>query len=168
MTRGGWVALLTMVGLFPLVPTVEVGLAQSGNIGGTIGKRDKTITGDGLQAPTNSKPRNSVVRNNKHRTTSNTARIAGRWKWNADCGSFGKHHGDLQISQTDDGFTGVITTPGSGPQRVYDGKINGNAISFVRESPEGRQDWNGAIAGARMRGSLAAVMGIRCTWTASR
>jgi hypothetical protein len=156
--------------------------AQAGSTGGVIGKQDKSISGgDETEKPrspkTEDKPQHSRSKAARDGGTKPVSTVSGRWRWQAACGIGGQWHGEFQISEISNGsFTGSFTSDLSEsgklgspvPQRITNGQISGDQISFAREAGGTVQHWSGTIAQAsggtrRMSGSLTG-----CSWTATR
>jgi hypothetical protein len=178
--RATGIALLALSNL--AFANVSAALAQAGSTGGTIGKQDKSISGgDETEKPrspkTEDKPQHSRSKAARDGGTKPVSTVSGRWRWQAACGIGGQWHGEFQISEISNGsFTGSFTSDLSEsgklgspvPQRITNGQISGDQISFAREAGGTVQHWSGTIAQAsggtrRMSGSLTG-----CSWTATR
>src|SRR5262249_13873625 len=95
--------------------------------------------------------------------------LSGRWRLQVDCGVPKWPNLFLQFSQSGNSFSGSLTgVEGSGPFRIYNGKIDSNSVSFIRESDEGKQQWTGKISNNLISGTLRTGYGNQCTWVASR
>lgn len=153
MTRCASIGI-ALLALTPLAcANVSSALAQAGSIGGTIGKQDKSISGDQSPSEPNTPPKSGVRRLPAQRDTTervgrskrgarrNTAQpgsegpscghIAGTWSWpNGSTMAFGK-----------DGSAGTAGQPPSGTWRCSGSKIiavfnNGGRDQYV-VAPDG-------------------------------
>ena len=127
-----WIA----VGLVSITVLPVATLAQSGAIGGSIGKPDKSVSGTTQPHKQVRKRTIKAVANTKPSRT-----ISGRWIWSATCDDGSKWSGEFSFEQNPDGtLTGsctVHTGPG-GACGALSGRVSGSKVTFsVR--------WHGAL-----------------------
>jgi len=133
------------------------------DLGGTIGKTDKSVSG-GDEAP---QPNQSK---REHRAASwpSGHDVSGRWRWTADCPD-GRWTGEFDLSETPAGqFGGSFTGDSSA---ITDGHVHNGSVSFMRRMVLGiTQHWVGHFTSGHMTGSLADSRGPNntCQWQASR
>lgn len=142
--------------------------AQAGSTGGTVGKTDKSMSGDTEPAPPASKPtpsRSSVAPPPAPRA--GTASVAGRWHWTADCPS-GHWEAGFQITE---GMSGEIkgslfSDPVNG---TVSGQVSNGIISFTRSTMFFTQHWVGQLSDGGRHIANGSITGNEtCTWEASR
>jgi hypothetical protein len=134
-------------------------LAQSGSAGGTLGKKDQSLSG-GQQSK---EP--PAQRERKQPSYS----LSGTWDYTQDC-QVGTYRGSFQISQT-----GASSFRGTANQvspkistSLVNGVINGNRISF-NATFSSFESWSGTLSGSgRMQGTVTTSSVGNCTWRASR
>src|SRR5262249_35019615 len=91
--------------------------------------------------------------------------IVGEWRWTARCGLLGNWDGSLKVTSASNGsFSGIISDPLHGTQRISDGEYRDNHFSFTRTRPLETQYAHGVVrragSGFRISGSFTnKVMG---------
>ena len=137
-------------------------MAQSGNVGGTIGKKDKVISGD-QPAPARRAP---PKRNRQSSETAANANILqGHWRIQAEC-STGHYDWFFNIrSDSASAFTGEF---GPGGGTIVTGTLTGNHISMTTSATVTRS-WTATLSrsgGLSMTGSMTGPGS--CTFTAKK
>jgi hypothetical protein len=141
----------------PVRPAVR--LAQ-GSTGGTLGKRDRSLSGGGPSA------KEAPSGHDRQRPAS---AIAGRWEWTQNC-QFGLYRGTFEMHQA-----GANRVQGTVYQRspeasgtIVEGRFRANRVSFKVTLSHGVETFDGSLAGpGRLQGTSSSQYG-PCTWTASR
>lgn len=155
-----------------LVSTIAVAQVQPGSIGGTIGKQDKSISGeDHSVAPAQRSKRSAPTRDDDGGQTA--ASLRGHWRIQVNCGS---HQNMLERSGrwsfdikpiSGNTFAGGFDQGG----QIVEGKIAGNAVSLATKDIFSRQ-WTGTVSGSPGAGMLmhGSVTGPPdgCTFIASK
>lgn len=171
------VSLIFSIGLI-LVGASAVAQVQPGNTGGTIGKQDKSISGEDHSAapaerskpPARTRDRDrKIPANNDGAGGQTAASLAGHWHIQVNCGSKqhmlergGKWSFDIKAISGNT-FAGGFDQAG----KIVEGKIEGKAVSLTTQDIFTRQ-WTGAVSGAtRMQGSVTGPPE-GCTFTASK
>ena len=85
--------------------------------------------------------------------------LIGEWQWTARCGLLGNWNGTLKVTSASNGsFSGIISDPLHGTQRISDGQFSGSGFSFSRSLPLETQYAHGTIrradSGFRISGSF--------------
>ena len=175
----------------------EVAFAQTsdapGSVGGSLGKQDKSASGGEeprkAASPKIRKPRIPPANPESRaavRPSSNP--LGGQWRWQANCPIGGDWEGGFRISPLSGGsFEGAFTSgalvkagsadaggpdaesvglPGAGT--ITKGRLDGDQFSFERDIDSVVQQWSGTIEQSHMTGTIVAIFGLRCTWSASR
>jgi hypothetical protein len=162
--------VLTVTALFcatvASVTTCASAWAQAGSIGGTIGKTDKSISGDagsGQVSPSDKINRRAVEPGFAAES------LIGRWKWTAHCSALWS--GDLEISNASGSqFSGQFLSTGTG--KLYAGQIRGTQVSFLRDYALGTQHWSGTLSrfggATQIRGSLTQSDSASCGFEATK
>lgn len=143
-------------------------MAQAGSTGGTVGNRDKSVSG-GEEQPPHGPPNARQTTRHEAKAVS-TPSIAGVWRYTVDCGD-GHYHGAFEITPSSSGqFTGnFISNDIQQIGTIEDGHVNGSSISFTRHHPIETQHWSGRLEGAHIAGSpLSTGFHGVCQWQASR
>jgi hypothetical protein len=141
-------------------------LAQAGSTGGTIGKRDKSVSGGEEPAMERkpSSPKSRPVRV-----------ISGTWNWNANCETIGPQVAGFVLNQVSPtSFNGRFVTTGAQLSwgTIVNGALSGDRLSFDRVGhPLGwREHWKARLIGegnsTKMEGSTTGTA--QCTFTANR
>ena len=158
--------------------SIAVAQMQPGSVGGTIGKRDKSISGDEESAPLPQRSKRSTRTNDKDKKLSTNedradvqtaTSLRGHWRVQVNCGASqnmlergGKWSFDIETI-SGNVFSGGFDQNG----KIVDGKIEGKAISLTTQDIFSRK-WTGTVsAGARMQGSVTGPPE-NCTFTASK
>ncbi len=142
---------------------LPVVLAQAGSAGGTIGKRDKSVSGGEEAAPTRqsvtSKPRQAkraVPPDAGYRRAHAGVSLGGRWRWIANCERGVRHFNGVLTFETS-GSTFSATHGGTNffdSGTITNGRISGNRVSFTRTWGPYVDHLNLVLAGSRMSGVL--------------
>lgn len=139
-----------------LAPTA---LAQSGATGGSLGKSGKSVSGGGGEGASRSTA--------PAKATTPSARIAGVWRWVANCTTGTWNAGFDLRSAGGNQFTGqFVGDIGS----ISNGRIVGEQIYFTRNLVVRSQNWTATVSGsgASMSGSLTDPPFGTCTFTARK
>jgi hypothetical protein len=160
-----------------LLPAIAVAQMQAGSTGGTIGKQDKSISGEDHSAPPAQKSKRSARTGDEDKKTSTkndatggqtAASLRGYWSIQVNCGSKqnvlergGKWSFEIKAISGNT-FTGGFDKGG----RIVEGRMEGNAISLTTQDIFSRQ-WTGTVSGSRMQGSVTGPPD-GCTFTASK
>jgi hypothetical protein len=164
------------------IVNVSSALAQAGSTGGTIGKQNKSISGEDHSARPAERSKRSVrthdenkkISTNNDGTGGQTATsLRGYWRIQVNCGSSqnmlergGKWSFDIKAISGNT-FAGGVDQGG----KIVEGKIEGKAVSLTTLDIFSRQ-WTGTVsgspeAGMRMQGSVTGPPD-GCTFTASK
>jgi hypothetical protein len=174
------VSLILSISLV-LVSAIAVAQVQPGSTGGTIGKQNKSISGEDSAPPAQRSKRSARTRDEDKKLSTNNdgtggqtaTSLRGYWRIQVNCGSSqnalergGKWSFDIKAISGNT-FTGGFDQGG----KIVAGKIAGNAISLTTQDIFSRQ-WTGTVSGSpkaamRMRGSVTGPPG-GCTFTASK
>jgi hypothetical protein len=142
--------------LYCCVQVYQPAMAQAGSTGGTVGNRDKSVSGGEEQPPHAPNARERI----------RAPSIAGLWRWTIECGD-GHYNGVFEIMPSSNGqFTGNFIANDVGS--IEDGYVNGSSISFIRRHPIELQHWSGHLEGGHISGSLSSPSHGKCEWQASR
>jgi hypothetical protein len=165
-----------------LVSATAVAQVQPGSTGGTVGKQNKSISGEDYSAPPAQKSKRSArtrdedkkISTNNDGTGGQTATsLRGYWRVQVNCGSSqnslergGKWSFDIKAISGNT-FAGGFDQGG----KIVEGKIEGKAISLTTQDIFSRQ-WTGTVlgspeAGMRMQGSVTGPPD-GCAFTASK
>jgi hypothetical protein len=165
-----------------LVSAIAVAQVQPGNTGGTIGKQNKSISGEDDSVPPaqKSKPSARTREEDKKISTDNdgtggptATSLRGYWRIQVNCGSNqnalergGKWSFDIK-DISGNTFAGGFDQGG----KIVEGKIEGKAVSLTTQDIFSRQ-WTGTVSGSpksgmRMQGSVTGPPG-GCTFTATK
>ena len=145
---------------------------SQGNIGGSIGKKDKVISGDKPSAPRRAPAK--VAKREKASTSSPSRAsrsITGTWRWVADCERNVRHfEGTMTFDQTGSTFTATHGgTNNFDTGMVTNGRIVGDRVSFTRQWGMFVDNLDLKLSGRRMQGVLPNTQySGRCTVTATR
>lgn len=167
------VSLIFSIGLV-LVPTLGVAQMQPGSAGGTIGKQDKSISGEDHSAPPAERSKRPARTRDRDKTNNDgaggqtAASLRGHWRIQVNCGSKqnvlerdGKWSFDIK-AVSGNTFTGGFDKGG----KIVEGRIEGRAISLTTQDIFSRQ-WTGTVSGSRIQGSVTGPPD-GCTFTASK
>jgi hypothetical protein len=106
--------------------------AQSGSIGGTVGKQGKSVSGGDDTAEKGTRPQLEMQRA-PHEAAMPHVSINGRWHWDIKCPT-ANFTGLLDIVQTGNTFTGEFGHTNFWDNgTVSNGQVQGNLITFDRE-----------------------------------
>jgi len=157
-----------------LVSTIAVAQVQPGSTGGTIGKQDKSISGENHSDPPAQRSKRSArTRDDDGAGGQTAASLRGYWHIQVNCGSHqnvlergGKWSLDIKAISGNT-FAGGFDQGG----KIVEGKIEGKAVSLTTQDIFSRQ-WTGTVlgspeAGMRMQGSVTGPPD-GCTFTASK
>ena len=114
--------------LLTIVAMATTALAQGGSTGGSIGKTNKSMSGEEPGDPPDRKPPAPANQNT-------SASIAGSWDWEASCSSESWQGGMILRASSSTEFTGEFSKGHSGS---LVGTVKGNRVAFVR-------DWHGIV-----------------------
>lgn len=158
---GRFTAITLISGVFLASFAVNTrAFAQAGSTGGTLGKTDKSISGESQRetAPAPSQ--------GKH-ARSPAFSLAGRWRWSADCND-GTHWAAVFVASANDSrtfaldFNGALGGSGTG-------SVNSKQVTLFRTVVGVHQTWLATLAGNnRMSGTITVPGGGFCTFQASR
>ena len=144
-------------------------LAQTpGSIGGSIGKRDKSISGEKV-VPNRREP--ARQRERREDETRASPSVGGHWSWSCDCSSGNSFRGTLNFAQTGSDFTGTMMQPNRATGVVSDGKVSGGRVSFtvtLTNVIERTEHWTGHLSGGHMQGTVTTRFDGICQFTADR
>jgi hypothetical protein len=160
-----------------LVSAIAIAQVQPGSTGGTIGKQNKSISGEDhsappaqkLKRPSRTRNEDKSISTNSDSTGSQTATsLLGYWSIQVNCGPNqkvlergGKWSFEIKAISGNT-FTGGFDQNG----KIVEGKIEGKAISLTTQDIFSRQ-WTGTVLGMRMQGSVSGPPD-GCTFTASK
>jgi hypothetical protein len=141
---------------------VSLRIAQAGNVGGTLGKSDQSLSGDRRKEP-------PAARGPRRPSFS----LSGQWQWTQNCQIGGTFRGTFRISQSTAGRFGgsFYQEAPKSPGRISEGVIDGNRISFTVTLTEPNvrvEKWNGTLSGGNMHGTAISQNVGSCTFRASR
>jgi len=147
-------------------------MAQTpGSTGGSIGKQDKSISGDEV-APNRREPaapaRQRGRRENETRASSS---VGGHWSWSCDCTSGNSFRGTFNLAQAGNTFSGTMMQPDRATGIVSDGRLSGGSVSFMvtlTNVIERTEHWTGRLTGGHMQGTLTTRFDGTCQFTADR
>jgi hypothetical protein len=109
---------------------------QAESVGGTIGKQNKSVSGEEESAPPRRKsvPKATPSPNDEKQRAHASRSISGLWYWTGQCAKYDKPYtGTITISQSGNGFSGTHGGTNMWDQgTVSNGRINGNHVSFTR------------------------------------
>jgi hypothetical protein len=106
--------------------------AQSGSIGGTVGKQGKSISG-GDETSEKSTRLQPQMQRAAHEAAMPHASISGRWHWDIKCPT-ANFTGLLNIVQTGNTFSGEFGHTNFWDNgTVSNGQVRGNLVTFDRE-----------------------------------
>ncbi len=155
-----------IAGVVMLAAVASGEAAAQGNVGGTIGKKNKVISGDTPSAPARTQRPAKAKAVKQERAAS----IDGTWKWVANCERNVKFDGTLTFVKTGNTFTAT-----HGHTNMFDtgtitnGRINGNRVNFTRRSARDLDHVELRLSGGRMSGVLPNSRSSgRCTLTATK
>lgn len=154
---------LVLVVCTALCVAASTPIFAQGQMGGTIGKQDKAVSGqDETPAPRwNTGPKAKTASPAEPRTISAGRSLSGVWSWTGQCAKYDKPYtGTLTVNQSGNTFTAT-----HGGTNMWDGgtisngRISGNRVSFVRTYGGYTDYLNLALSGyggaLRMSGVLA-------------
>jgi len=161
------VSLISSISLV-LVSAIAIAQVQPGSTGGTIGKENKSISGEDHSAPPAQKLKRSSRTRDEGKTIQTATSLLGYWSIQLNCGPNqnvlergGKWSFDIKAISGNK-FTGGFDQNG----KIVEGKIEGKAISLTTQDILSRQ-WTGTVSGIRMQGSVTGPPD-GCTFTASK
>jgi hypothetical protein len=157
---------ITLLALSDLAcANVSSALAQAGSTGGTIGKQDKTISGDQIEKPSN-------LQRQKHREESPSRQVVttltGQWDWKAVCYGV-PYTGVFRLVQSAGGrLSGnFLSDSGAFQGGTITGLASGTQINFTRTNGTGSIRYTAVLSSPRrMEGSLTRVGS--CSFTAAK
>ena len=119
--------VLAIAGVVFVTPAA---FAQSGSTGGSIGKAEKSISGDQESGAPNASPQ----RRQERSTVSGPPSINGRWLVSQNCNT-GQYKIVLTFQQTSPTeFTGTSAGLTTGAQsQISNGRLSGNTLTFSRD-----------------------------------
>jgi hypothetical protein len=138
------IVVISVVAVAP--PSDRIAFGQ-GSVGGTLGKTDKSLSGNRETAA----PSKDATRPNKNTAEAAGVSVAGRWKWTADCQS-GHWVGAFTITQGVAGaFTGgFLHTNWADIGTISEGHVSSETLSFIRTWTMPMtltQHWSGQLTG---------------------
>lgn len=157
----------------PLPPLQTRGvsiLAQAGSTGGSIGKQNKSVSGDEKRPPASPKTNETSPARSRDTSARLTgASLSGTWRVSQSC-NHGKFEIELdikQISATEFAGSSRGLTTGANSQ-IVGGKIDGNRVSFQRRAAGLSDNWSARLERpGRMIGTSASPVW-RCSYTATK
>ncbi len=162
MIRGRLGALSAILGFLIAYDGSGEALAQGGSTGGTIGKRDKAISGGEVEV-------RKTVKREREPLRSAARSLNGRWTVSQDC-TQGRFEVELTIKHTSPTeFTGtsVGITTGAHSQ-ITDGRLQGNRLTFSRALGSFSDRWTAQLTGPGRFSGSSAGRAWRCSYTAVR
>ena len=141
--------------------------AQSGSMGGSVGKTEKSISGSGESAPDRRPPPRTSSMPPKQVTA---ASLEGNWDWEASC-TTGQWQGGMTLHAVSaTAFSGEFN---KGHVGSVNGTINGNRLSFIRTwMGIIRQNWSAPVTYAgsslRMQGPFTDPIRSGCRFSATK
>jgi hypothetical protein len=151
------------------IPTVAQ--TQPGATGGTIGKQGKSVSGgeETGELPARREPLHPQRgRSHDREGIAADAAVAGRWRWQGECGIGGRYQGSFEIGKLKGGrFSGTLVINGDQTTGSISGRVSGDSISFDN-THLGALKWSGTLNGGHISGSFSNSIGYVCQWTASR
>jgi hypothetical protein len=147
-------------------------LAQAGSTGGSIGKRDKSLSGV-EDTPTPREPAApSHRRVHPEPEARASASVDGHWRWSCDCASGKSFQGTFNFTQTGSDFTGEMMQSGGGANgSVSGGKVSGGRVTFMvtlTNIIERTEHWTGRLGGGHIQGTLTTRFDGNCEFKADR
>jgi hypothetical protein len=146
-------------------------VAQAGSTGGSVGKRDKSVSGV-EDAPA---PRPPVAPTRRQQRAAPeagaSASVNGSWRWSCTCSSGKAFHGTFNFVQTGNSFSGVMPQSEGATGQVSDGKVSGGRVSFTVSLTNviaRTEHWTGRLNGGHMQGTLTTRFDGDCEFTADR
>lgn len=162
-----FIALSTVIAA--ITPAKQV-LAQAGSTGGTLGKTDKSSSGDREVAPpASAKPTQQSNRPARVGRTDNTPTIGGKWAWTAKCDDGSNWTGTFDLVQNSDHTV-------SGPAAGNDGsgslsmQLAGNRLTGKRTYMDHSNQitFTVAVGGHSLQGSESSLSHGTCRYQANR
>lgn len=153
--------VLTIAGVVFIAPAA---FAQSGSTGGSIGKTEKSISGDQESGAPDARPQRRMERG----TGSGSPSINGRWLVSQICDT-GKYKIELTFQQTSPtGFTGTSVGLTTGAQsQISNGRLAGNTLTFSRDGISSDR-WVAHFNGPRQFSGTSSGSLWHCSYTAVR
>ena len=139
-------------------------LAQSGSTGGSIGKSEKSISGDQESNAPDARPQRRMERG----AGSGSPSINGRWLVSQTCDT-GKYKIELTFQQTSPtGFTGTSVGLSTGAHsQISNGRLAGNTLTFSRDGISSDR-WVAHLNGPRQLSGTSSGSLWHCSYTAVR
>jgi hypothetical protein len=136
--------LIWSVFIIGMLSTSGIAQTQPGSAGGTIGKTNKSLSGDEDAAPPDESlsPKSrqttahpsaipATTQSRVNRQDTSKAALAGRWNWNATCPN-GSFNGEFEIRPTSaSAFSGQFFSDLPGP--ISNGQLDGKHVTFTRQ-----------------------------------
>ena len=147
--------------------------AWAESTGGSIGKRDKSVSGVEDTSPKEpaAPSRGRARPQPEPRAAPSAASVGGTWRWNCNCTSGNVFQGTFNFNQAGSSFTGVMLTTGHGTGQVSNGNVSGGRVTFMvtlTNVIERTEHWTGRLSGGHMQGSLTTRFDGDCEFTADR
>lgn len=157
-----------------LLLSAHAAIAQPGSVGGTVGKRSKSVSGSDEAGPASpSRPQSGSDKSRRQEERAPKQdfgrSISGSWTWEASCASGGTWQGGLTLSATPSGsLSGAF---GGGHMGSIVGTVSGSRVAFYRAMY--KQRWTGTLsgsggAGLRMSGPVSDPARSGCRFSATR
>jgi len=145
----------------------SLALGQAGSTGGTLGKTGKSMSGEDSPAAPETRTKSPAKRADKDGSEQQSG-LAGRWRWDADCGAGGHWQGEFDLADTSRGhFNGSFAaTSAHDIGSITDGSISDGSFSFKRTNYLVIQYWKGRLTGGRMKGTSSG--NADCSWEGTR
>jgi hypothetical protein len=147
-----------------LVSAPPMSFGQAGSTGGTVGERDKSLSGSNDRSP-NQKP--AVVKNFHGSNTPAPSSVSGQWTWTAKCGDGSVWSGTFDLEQSADG---AVTGSASGNDGggALSGRLSGNTFIGSRSYPSHSNQITLTVGRNSLHGSEPSQTHGTCIYEAKR
>lgn len=137
--------------------------AQAGSTGGTLGKTDKSLSGN-ESAPV---PRRTMPSAKPAQAGSAARSLAGSWHWRAQCSDGTNWEAIFVATAAGSGSASLEFVGALGGKGV--GTLSGSHVTLYRSFAWTHQTWSATLSGSdRMTGIITSSEGGSCTFEASR
>jgi hypothetical protein len=166
-----------LLAILMLLAGGSLALGQAGSTGGTIGKTDKSVSGETApekktQTKSRSKGQGPIDKEDQPSSKQNlVTAVIGSWNWEGSCESGGSWQGGIILEPASgNNFTGRFD---KGHIGTLVGTVNGNSISFDRSVYWVKQHWTAVISGSgrtklRMSGTFSDPSHTGCRFSATK
>src|SRR5450631_776566 len=94
-------AIKSLLSVILLLAAGSLAFGQAGSTGGTLGKTGKSMSGEDSPAAPETRTKSPAKGIDKDASDQpSRASVAGRWRWDADCGSGGHWQGEFDLADT--------------------------------------------------------------------